>query len=676
MVEQDEGRPAAGQNTTWLSRAVKVSSIRGRIAILAAIPVLALLAAGGTFWFGQQAVQSAAERSIGYGRLVQHASDLSRNAVGMSAVVDGFRAEPNTEAREAFSHLLARNAELVAQMRRDFGDEMGAALAQFDSHAAPITATFDRLYAARERLGMTEDQGLRAQLVKAGLALDKSFNDLRENSDLTFSELPAAKDALRLSEKDYLLSRSRKRAELFAANMKRFRAETEAASVPPSRRNELAKAGEAYEKAFNEASAAHADLEAAATALLAQMSVLPPTADGIVAQALDGQTQAAEASAQARRLTLLVALGVIGVAIVLSALLSILIGGSISKPLGRIAEALGKIDRGETDIDMSGIGSGGEIGRMAHAVTAFRDSVIERERFNAQQKELTASEQKRAAQLKELIQVFETRAAATVGEVRSAVDQLHLASSGLVDSAAQVSGEARSASSAANGASHNVTAVAGAAEQLAMSIQEVASRAENSSTVAHQAVTEAQKTVTTMEELAQAANRIGEVITLIQAIAAQTNLLALNATIEAARAGEAGKGFAVVAQEVKSLASQTANATEEIARQISAIQDSSGEATMAIERVNAIIGEMSSITGAVAAAVEEQSSAVRAIAANVAQASADAQSGASAMDGVGSAADSARTTAEGVAELAGALQREAESMDNAVHTFLEGVRAA
>src|SRR5207248_6444340 len=127
---------------------------------------------------------------------------------------------------------------------------------------------------------------------------------------------------------------------------------------------------------------------------------------------------------------------------------------------------------------------------------------------------------------------------------------------------------------------------------LAASIGEISAQANKSTEVAERAVSEARRTASTMEQLGGAATRIGEVISLIQAIAGQTNLLALNATIEAARAGDAGRGFAVVASEVKSLASQTAKATEEVASQIGEIQSAAGEAAQAIEQVNTIISEM------------------------------------------------------------------------------------
>ena len=190
------------------------------------------------------------------------------------------------------------------------------------------------------------------------------------------------------------------------------------------------------------------------------------------------------------------------------------------------------------------------------------------------------------------------------------------------------------------------------------------------------AVNDAQRTVRSMSELGDAATRIGEVVGLIQAIAGQTNLLALNATIEAARAGEAGRGFAVVASEVKSLASQTAKATEEIASQVGAIQSAVADAAQGIEQVNGVIEQISAIASTVAATVEEQNRAVASISEGVNRASSEARGGAEAMSRVAGASTDARATAADVKALADALSHDAESLNGEVRRFLANVQAA
>jgi methyl-accepting chemotaxis protein len=302
--------------------------------------------------------------------------------------------------------------------------------------------------------------------------------------------------------------------------------------------------------------------------------------------------------------------------------------------------------------------------------------MIERDRLSGMQAETNAAREQRGETIAAMIAQFRTSVEQALTRLRNQAERLERASSGLNEAADAVTGEAQQAETRVGAASINVTTVASSIEELAASIGEIAAQASKSTEVAGRAVAESKRTVNTMSDLGTAANRIGEVIGLIQAIARQTNLLALNATIEAARAGEAGRGFAVVASEVKSLAAQTGRATEDVAAQIGAIQAATADAGQAIEQVATIIDDMSTIAQTVAGTVEEQNNSVALIAECVNRAAVEAHSGADAMSRVAGASTGARSTAVEVKALADALSVEAENLQDQVRRFLGDVQAA
>ncbi len=352
------------------------------------------------------------------------------------------------------------------------------------------------------------------------------------------------------------------------------------------------------------------------------------------------------------------------------------IGWTIARPLEGLSGAMQRLASGDTSAPIPSLHVKDELGAMARTVVVFRDNMIERERLSIAQTQTSEARERRAEAIAATIGQFEQSVDQMLAKVRDAVQRLEAASRQLNGAADQVSAQARTAEERVGVASGNVTTAASSVEELAASIAGIAEQATRSTGVAGRAVTEAERTVRTMAELGGAATHIGEVVGLIRAIAGQTNLLALNATIEAARAGEAGRGFAVVAAEVKSLAGQTAKATEEIAGQVGAIQTAVAEAAEAIEHVNEIIGEMSAIASTVAETVEEQNRAVATIAEGVNLASGEARNGAQAMSRVAGASNDARATAVEVKAMAEALAAEAESLDGEVRRFLTEVRAA
>ena len=297
-----------------------------------------------------------------------------------------------------------------------------------------------------------------------------------------------------------------------------------------------------------------------------------------------------------------------------------LIGRAITRPLDAITGAMQKLSTGALDTEVPERDRRNEIGEMAAALQLFKDSMIEAERLRASQQTEQQHQIERGKRIETSVLAFETSIGGIVDTVSSAAAELQTAAGSLSSTAGESNRQATAVATASEEASTNVQTVASATEELSASIAEISRQVSESSRIARRAVDEAGRANVTVESLAVEAQKIGEVVKLISDIASQTNLLALNATIEAARAGEAGKGFAVVASEVKSLASQTAKATDEIGQRISQIQGATNGTVEAIGSVQKTIEEISGISTTITAAVEQQGAATREIARNVQQA--------------------------------------------------------
>jgi methyl-accepting chemotaxis protein len=364
-------------------------------------------------------------------------------------------------------------------------------------------------------------------------------------------------------------------------------------------------------------------------------------------------------------------------ALALGALMAFFIGRGIGRPINRMTAAMQRLAAGEIETEVPARGRHDEIGEMAQAVQVFKDNAIEKTRMEAEQetKERRAEEEKRAAMLT-LADQFETSVGEVVEQVSSAATEMQASSESMNVTAEETTRQSADAAAASEQASVNVQTVASATEELTGSISEISRQVGQASQIAGAAVKEANDTNAKIQGLADAAQKIGEVVALITDIADQTNLLALNATIEAARAGDAGKGFAVVASEVKNLANQTAKATEEIGAQIAGIQTSTREAVEAIDKIGKTISEIDEISATVASAVEEQGAATQEIARNVEQAAAGTQEVSSNITGVNQAANDTGAAATEINAAAGELTRQSETLRAQVAKFLDTVRAA
>ncbi len=368
------------------------------------------------------------------------------------------------------------------------------------------------------------------------------------------------------------------------------------------------------------------------------------------------------------------------VAIASAALLCVAAGWGLIRgvavPLVAMTSAMRRLADHDMQTVVPCVGRGDEIGAMASTLQVFKDNVEKADRLGAEKEAERAAREQRSTRIEQLVGAFEQQVGQTVSILAAASTEMEATASCMTRNAAQTDAQAVAVAQAAQESSSGVQTVAAASNQLATSITEINRQVVSSAGLTSQVVGSVRRTDDTVRALSDSAGRIGQVVELITSIASQTNLLALNATIEAARAGEAGRGFAVVASEVKSLAQQTARATDEIAAQIAQVQQATGGAVDAIRQIGGLIEEVGTITNAIAAAVEQQGAATAEIARNVQQTAASTQVVTSNISGLSRAANDTGTAATEVLGSAGNLSRQAETLSAEVSRFIASIRTA
>lgn len=377
----------------------------------------------------------------------------------------------------------------------------------------------------------------------------------------------------------------------------------------------------------------------------------------------------------------------------------------VVRPVNALSDTMMVLADGNLDVAIPNADRQDEVGDMAHSVQIFKDNALERRdleiaqrdkeeqertlkeeeeaRIRDEQEERRARDEMRSEKARaerrqamlDLADKFEQSVLALVESVSASAKGMEQAASGMSETAADTSQQSKTVASAAQQASSNAQMVASAAEELSSSVREITGQTNQSSAAARDAVTRTDNASNDVAQLVDAAEKIGEVVKLINEIAEQTNLLALNATIEAARAGDAGRGFAVVASEVKSLANQTAKATQEISDQVSGMQHATGLAVKAMNEIKGIIGDIEATSVSIATAVEEQDASTQEIARNVAEVSTGTEEVTSNIHTVNDGATSTGSAAAEVLNSAKQLTQQSDDLRGQVVEFLTTIRA-
>ncbi|WP_148219183.1 methyl-accepting chemotaxis protein [Azospirillum sp. B510] len=520
------------------------------------------------------------------------------------------------------------------------------------------------------RIGLDENKGLQGTLRGAVHSAEAS---LARHDD---QRLLAGLLMMRRHEKDFLARGDGKYVDSFGAAVAAFLKALDGSAVPETERASIRAAIDSYRRDFTALAAALLGLSGE----IRKMSDIYGRLEPLLMEAeLEQKAERAAAEAgyaairdEVRRIIWLslVTVAVLGLAGAL------LVGRSIAGSVSRLTRSMRRIAAGDLEAAVDGTGRRDEIGEMAQSLLVFRTNAADLRRMQAEQEAQKArGEEERRRQTRELADRFETAMHGVVAQLSASAGRMQDSSRALSVMAEDGRARATSVAAATEQTSANVQTVAASSQQMAASIGELTRQITESAVIARRAAECAQTTNGSVRALSDQAQRIGEVVTLISSIASQTNLLALNATIEAARAGEAGKGFAVVASEVKTLATQTARATEEIAAQIEAMQRATGGAVESIAEIDRTIGEINSIATGAASAIEEQDAAMREIARNVQQAARGTQDIATSIGGVQRTADGTGEAAQQVMEAANTLHRDTENLSREVDRFVSSVRA-
>ena len=698
---ETENKSSANASTLTGGSLLRNLSIGARIWSLVGIGAFGVISLGVSTNFSLSELDANEKSLATYGSIASLERQLEINALQMRRSEKDFLIRKLPKYQDKYATAEQNGQSTVKKLRqiseaKSIDGELQALSDGLKTHAGQFAIVFG----LQKSLGFDEKSGLEGDLRKAVHGVEARLKAAKLDN-LTVKML-----MMRRHEKDFIMRGASKYIGRIDKRQAEFRSLLAASALPPAEQEAINSLLDRYVSDFKKFADGSLALKTETKKLSTIFADMVPSfkkVSGFAEQRLSAARTAFDKTKHSLMLTLLV----MTIAIVAFSLLAgYFIARSIVGPVKSMANVVTALADGNTDIEVTGTEYRDETGTMATALEVFRANLIETAALRVEQREAEKraleeesrrAEEKRAAEAKavddkrdadaqaeaarkqaliEMADGFEKSVMGVVESLSSAATEMQSSAETMSATADQTSKQATAVAAASEEATVNVQTVASSAEELSASIQEISRQVSQSNQIAQNAVGEAKQTNEKVEGLAEAAQKIGDVVNLINDIASQTNLLALNATIEAARAGDAGKGFAVVASEVKSLATQTGKATEEIGAQIAAIQAATGEAVEAIQGIGSTIGQLGEIATSVASAVEEQGAATREIASSVQQAAAGTQEVSGNITQVTQTASETQNSSGQMLDAAKELAQQGNVLRQEVDKFLQEVRAA
>lgn len=646
-------------------------SIGSRIALLTAFSILSIVVLGSTYNSGAQSVGEASLHELEVFELLELSGVVSTNALQLRRREKDFLLRRDLKYVEKYqTDVEALLGATAAMMNSPEADLLAEEVSRIESGIALHRAQFLKVVQLHETLGLDEKSGLQGILRGAVHGVEEKLKEANLDA-LTVKML-----MMRRHEKDFMMRGADKYIGRIADRRQEFDGILETASLPDAFKADVTTLMDGYIAGFNAYSEIGLQLKDETSQLSAVFAEVEPEI-----KAANEKTSQAYLTAKSdlkanQQFTNLIFYSAAGVIFVFALFAGVLIALSILKPLKNLTATMTDLAVGKDVAEVPFTEFKTEIGTMAKAVLVFKENAIERNSLQSQGEQEQNARESRQLKIEDLISNFRDRSTSILQAAISDMSVMQATAKSLGDAAEMSATRAGETAALSKEATANVQTVASASEELAASVNAISGTVGETTSVVDKATLAAKLSNEKVGSLDLAAQKIGDVVSLIRDIAEQTNLLALNATIEAARAGDSGRGFAVVASEVKALAEQTANATEEIAHQIGAIQSSTKDAVESINTIAETMDEVNKYTTSISTAVQEQGSATSEISRSVQEAFGGTSMVSDNMAEMTAAATQTNRSAEDAQKASENAVSQTEDLRATIDEFLQEVAAA